>query len=103
MVTEDDNSTLGVVKVVVAVSFDFYSGHGFDGLRCGVLTLEAAILFSVDQCVYVVISKALSFLLISHKPGVPVWMFSVCRRREGCGAVAQKRAGRDERRAGLVM
>ena len=46
---------------------------------------EAAILFSVDQCVHILISKDLFRLLIDHKPGVLVRVVFVCRRKEGQG------------------
>ena len=49
---------------------------------------EAAIIFSVDHCVELVILKALFFLLIAHKLGVLFQMVFVCQHGEGLRAVA---------------
>ena len=47
VIAEDNNLTLGVVWIVVAVLFDSQSGHGWDGVGCVAFALEAVIFPSV--------------------------------------------------------
>ena len=65
VVSGDYNSTIGALWIVVAVSFDPWEGHGWNGVGCVVFASEAAILLSVYHCVDGVIMKALFLLLIS--------------------------------------
>ena len=88
MVAEDDDKTLVVVWVLVAVLFDYQTGHGWDGVGCVAFTSEATITFSVYHGVDVVIYKTLFLILIALYPSVLVRMILVCLYREGCRAVA---------------
>ena len=65
MVAKDDDATIGAVWVVVAITFDYQTGHGRDGAGCVAFASEAIILFLVYNGVEKVIKKALILLLIS--------------------------------------
>ena len=59
VIAEDNNLTLGVVWIVVAVLFDSYAGHGWYGAVYVTFALEAAIILLVYHCLDIMIPKSL--------------------------------------------
>ena len=102
MVTEDDDATLGMVWVVVAITFDDQTGHSWDGVWYFVFALKAKILCFVDHGVNIVIKEDLIFFLIAFYPSFSIQMILVCLRKKGGKEVALGRAGRYKRSAGLI-
>ena len=64
MVGEDNDATLGMVWVLVAVAFEYQAGHGWDGAGCVAFASEAMILFLDYHSINEVIEKALFLFLV---------------------------------------